>query len=123
MTLEYKQSLKEVDMILNIMGNVPINEQLLKNDTRLLLSIIYRNYWCNEEKKKKLLKEDALLKFERGRKIREKYNPDNIFNNKQQNIISEESLVNDTSMAQYKESIFKKILNKIKYVLKTLMKK
>lgn len=152
MTLEYKQSLKEVDIILNVMGkeyinklpaklisfikknmdnsyisninvNIPINEQMLKNDTRSLLSLIYRNYWCDEEKKKELLTEDAYLKSERERKIREKYNPDNIFKNKQQNIINEESLENGTSIVEYKESsIFRRIINKIKYIFRVWMK-
>ena len=83
MTLEYKQSLKEVDTILNFMEkkyidklpnklirfikenmdnsyisninvNIPINKQLVKENTKLLLSLIYRNYWCDEEKKKEL---------------------------------------------------------------------
>lgn len=146
MTLEYKQSLKEVDTILNIMGqeyinklpdklisfikknmdnsyicninfNIPINEQLLNNDTRVLLSLIYRNYWCNEEKKKELLEEDAYLKSERERRIREKYNTDNLFKNKQQNVVPEENLVNNTAMIQYEESIFRRVLNKIKKIL------
>lgn len=143
MTLEYKQSLTEINTILSLMGmeyinklpkklikfikenmdnsyisnidvNTPINEQQLKKDTKILLSLIYRNYWCSEEKKKELLEEDAYLKSEREKEIREKYNPDNIFKNKQQKIVSEESAVNNVSMVEYKESIFKKILNKIK---------
>ena len=147
MTLEYKQSLKELDTILNIMGkeyinkiptklisfikknmdnsyisninvNIPVNEQLLKNDTRLLLSLIYRSYWCNEEKRKELLEKDAYLKSEREKEIREKYNPDNIFKNKQKNIISENNIANSVSMVQYKESIFKRIVNKIKNIFR-----
>ncbi len=147
MTLKYKQSLKEVDTILNIMGkeyinklpnklinfikenmdnsyisninvNIPINKQLLKNDTKLLLSLIYRSYWCDKEKRKELYEEDTYLKSEREKNIRERYNPDNIFKNKQQNIITEENLVNSTSMVEYKEPIFKRILNKIKYIFR-----
>ncbi len=147
MTLEYKQSLKEVNTILNFMGkeyinklpnklvsfikenmdnsyisninvNTPINEQPIKNDTKILLSLLYRHYWCSEEKKRELLKEDVHLKNEREKEIREKYNPDNIFKNKQQKIISEESVVNNVSMVEYKESIFKRILKKIKCIFR-----
>ena len=145
MTLEYKQSLKEVDTILNFMGkeyinklpdklisfikenmdstyiseinvNTPINEQFLKNDTKFLLSLIYRNYWCSEEKKKLLLEEDTYLKSEYEKAIYQKYNPDNIFKNKTQNIISEENIVENVSMVEYKESIFSKIKNWIKKI-------
>lgn len=147
MTLEYKQSLKEVNTILNFMGkeyinklpnklvsfikenmdnsyisdinvNTPINEQPIKNDTKILLSLLYRNYWCSEEKKRELLEEDMYLKSEREKEIHEKYNPDNIFKTKQQKIISEESIVNNVSMVEYKESIFKRILNKIKCIFR-----
>ena len=147
MTLEYKQSLTEVNTILcfmekeyvnklpdkliifikknmdnsyisNINVNTPINEQPLKKDTRILLSLIYRNYWCSQEKKEELLKEDAYLKSEYEKEIRKKYNPDSIFKNKKQNIISEESTVDTVSMVEYKESIFKRIINKIKGIFK-----
>lgn len=145
MTLEYKQSLKEVNTILNFMGkeyinklpdkllsfiednmdstyiseinvNTPLNEQILKNDTKILLSLIYRNYWCSEEKKKLLLEEDAYLKSEYEKAIYKKYNPDNIFKNKTQNIIREATIVENVSMVEYKESIFLKIKNWIKTI-------
>lgn len=57
----------------------PLEEQELKPKTKTLLTIIYRNYWCNEEEKNKL---DKIL-IENDRKyeeeLREKYNPDDIF--------------------------------------------
>lgn len=147
MTLEYKQSLKEVNTILNYMGkeyinklpyklvnfinenmdityisninvNIPINEQTIKKDTKILLSLIYRNYWCDEEKKKKLIEKDAYFKDEHEKKIREKYNPDNVFKDKQQKVVNEESAVNNVSIVEYKESLFKKILNKIKCIFR-----
>ena len=107
-----------IKYISNINVNTPINEQPIKNDTKILLSLLYRNYWSSEEKKRELLKEDVHLKNEREKEIREKYNPDNIFKNKQQKIISEESVVNNVSMVEYKESIFKRILNKIKCIFR-----
>ena len=145
MTLEYKQSLKEVNTILNLMGkeyinklpnkllkfirenmdktyiseinvNTPINEQILKKDTKILLSLIYRNYWCSEEKKKLLLEEDEYLKSEHEKEIYEKYNPDNIFKNKKRNITNEESIAENVSMVKYKESIFTKIKKWIKII-------
>lgn len=146
MTLEYKQSLKEVYTILNVMGkeyinklphklisfikenmdnsyisninvNIPINEQLLKKDTKILLSLIYRTYWCNEEKRNELLEEDAYLKCEKEKEIREKYNPDNIFKkSNQENEIEENIIENEIALLEYKDSIFKKFINKIKSI-------
>ncbi len=89
MTLEYKQSLSELNIIFGYMDeslldkipqkifefvnknrdrdyvpdikkNIPINEQDLKKDTKVLLSILYRNYLCDEETKKRLLEEDKI---------------------------------------------------------------
>ena len=138
MNLGYKQSLSEVNTILNLMGieyisklpnklikfikenmdnsyvsniniNVPINEQPIKKDAKILLSLIYRNYWCSSEKKKQLLEEDAYLKREHEKEIHEKYNPDNIFKSKQQEITTEESIVTTLSITEHKESVFMKI--------------
>ena len=146
MTLEYKQALKEVYTILNVMEkeyinklpnklisfikenmdnsyisninvNIPINEQLLKKDTKILLSLIYRSYWCNEEKRNELLEEDAFLKCEKEKEIREKYNPDNIFKkSNQENEIEENIIKNEIALLEYKDSIFKKFINKIKSI-------
>ena len=147
MDLEYKQSLKEVDIILNLMEkeyinklpnklisfikdnmdnlyisnintNVPISKQKLKKDTRILLSLIYRNYWCDEKKKKRLLEEDAYLKNKKEKQIYEKYNPDNVFKNKHPKIVRKEIPIEDMAMVEYKESIFKKIINKIINILR-----
>lgn len=38
--------------------NIPIYQLNLKKDTKILLSLLYRKYWCNEETKLKLLRED-----------------------------------------------------------------
>lgn len=145
MTLEYKQSLTEINTILNFMekeyinklpnklikfinenmdnsyisdisANTPINEQNLKNDTKILLSLIYRNYWCSEEKKKELLGEDTYLKSEKEKEIREKYNSDNLFKNKvleQQN----KQVEDNVALMQVKESFFTKVINKLKSLL------
>ena len=47
-----------IDMALkNIPELIIINEQSIKNDTKILLSLLYRNYWCSEEKKRELLED------------------------------------------------------------------
>ena len=143
MTVEYKQSLKELNTILDFMNNeyieklpkkllrfikenmdisyedninqdTPIDKQNLKKDTKILLSLIYRNYWCDEDEKKKLMEEDANKKREYEKEIYEKYNPDNIFNNK--NKVIEDIKINEDEkqLLVPKETLFKKLINKIK---------
>lgn len=97
-----------------IIPNKPLNEQNLKEETLSILAVLNYNYWCKDETHKKEL---LNLYTENERKyqeeLREKYNPDNIFRNriqeKDENIIN-----NEVAMTEYKESIFKKIMNKIK---------
>ena len=147
MTVEYKQSLKELNTILDFMNNeyieklpkkllrfikenmdisyedninqdTPIDKQNLKKDTKILLSLIYRNYWCEEDEKKKLMEEDANKKREYEKEIYEKYNPDNIFNNK--NKVIEDIKINEDEkqLLVPKETLFKKLINKIKSFFK-----
>lgn len=147
MTIEYKQSLKEINTILDFMGNeyieklpkkfvrfikenmdisyedninqsTPIDKQPLKNDTKILLSLIYRNYWCDEDKKKQLMEEDANKKREYEKEIYEKYNPDNIFKNR--NKVIEDIKINEDEkqLLVPKETFFKKLINKIKSFFK-----
>ena len=47
----------------------------------------------------------------------EKYNPDNLFKNrKQETIVETQPIANEVAMVEYKESIFKRFINKIKSI-------
>ncbi len=94
MTKEYRQSLTELKTILVYMDpedvqkipekiisfinknydsdytpsidrDIPLDKQNIKKDTRVLLSIFYRYYWCEAEERNRLLAEDrrALEEF------------------------------------------------------------
>jgi len=62
--------------------NEPIDKCPLKEETIIILALIYRDFLCdeNERNKLKLRDSEALKAFEE--ELREKYNPDNIFKNK-----------------------------------------
>ena len=49
---------------------------------------------------------------------KQKYNPDNIFKNRNKEEIVEEVATDNVAMTEYKESVFKKFINKIKQILK-----
>lgn len=62
--------------------NKPLNELNLLEETRGIIGMICYNYWCVDEfQKKKYL--DKLSKNEQKyqERLREKYNPDNLFKN------------------------------------------
>jgi len=66
----------------NIDRNVPIKEQNLKRETLAIIAMLNLQYWCEDEEEKKRLKNIYSENEARyQKKLREKYNPDNIFNN------------------------------------------
>ncbi len=92
-----------------------IKDMQLKRKTKAILAIIYKKFWCDSEKKKKF---DNTLKnngIEYQKELREKYNPDNLFKNKVSQI---ETVENSVAMVEYKESIFKRFINRIKSIFK-----
>ena len=90
-----------------------IKDMQLKRKTKAILAIIYKKFWCDSEKKKEF---DNTLKnneIEYQEELREKYNLDNLFKNKVSQI---ETVDNSVAMVEYKESIFKRFINKIKRI-------
>lgn len=85
----------------------------LSEKTIGILSVINSKFWCTPEQKE--IFDNILNNNENTHQaeLRKKYNPDNIF--KKHN--SEENIVKDVaSLVEYKESIFKKFINKIKSI-------
>lgn len=92
-----------------------IKDMQLKRKTKAILAIIYKKFWCDSEKKKEF---DNTLKnneIEYQKELREKYNPDNLFKNKVSQV---ETVDNSVAMVEYKESIFKRFINKIKSIFR-----
>ena len=98
--------------------NKSINKQKLLKDTKIILSIIYRDYLCSEEKKKELIEKDKedLVRYED--ELRERYNPDRIFKNRIQEKSTEKTRENTTAMVEYKENIFLKLIEFFKKIFK-----
>ena len=61
---------------------IPLEEQDISKKTASLIALLSLNYWCESEEEKSeiknILSENEKIKEQ---KLREKYNPDNIFNN------------------------------------------
>lgn len=92
-----------------------LENQDISEESKDLIALIYYDYIADEQEKKEIMK----LWNENERKyqeyLREKYNADNIFKNKRQEI----SMTENTSIIEYKkENIFYKIKNFIKKILK-----
>lgn len=99
-----------------IISNDPLNEQNLNDKTKDLITILYRNYWCNEEERKeldkKIFQNDKLYEEE----LRKKYNYNDIFKKNDSITKVEEKIGNE--LIPIKESIFIKIVKNIKNIIK-----
>ena len=114
--LRFIKNNKSKDYAFEIDINRSLEEQKIMRETKVLLSLIYRGYFCDEETKKQLQQEDAkqLKKIEEEKL--EKYNPDNIFKKQIKN--EETVMTNELAMIEYKQSFFSKFINKIKKIFK-----
>ena len=94
----------------------PFEECELKEETKIILAVIYRDFLCSKEERENLLERDKnkLLEFEKA--LREKYNPANLFTNKNTSSESiQDNISTETAMVEYKEKNFlQKLFDKIK---------
>ena len=98
----------------DIKPNIELKNQKFTEDTKNIIAVLKYNYWCvNNEEKEKLAKmfEENEKKYQE--KLREKYNPDNIFSQKEISIEEQKEQSNCIQMVEYKETLFKRIVNKI----------
>lgn len=113
--INFIENNKSNNYVSNINPKIPLKQQNIRKETKEMLGIIYRDYLCNDEERINLLQEEKreLTKLETEK--REIYNPDNIFkkNNLKENN-EENSIKNEVSIVEYKESIIKRIITKIK---------
>ena len=106
--------------------DVPIEEQDLSPDTRTFIGMLYLNYWCKDEEEKAEIKKvfmdnEAKEQKELDEKfeIFKKYDTNQIDNelksekDMQENIVESEIKTEESNMIVYKESIIRKIINKI----------
>ena len=95
--------------------NKPLKELDILDEARGIIGMICYNYWCvTEQQKEQYLKKLSMNEQQYQEILHEKYNPDNIFGKKKLDFI--ENTTNTTEITEYKESIFKKLINKIKSI-------
>lgn len=97
---------------------IPLKEQKLKAKTLSLLAMLNLNYWCeSDEEKQELMKHYSENEKKYQEELREKYNPDNILKKRnQENEIKENIIQNEVTLVEYKESIFRRLISKIKNI-------
>ena len=96
----------------------PLKYLNISNEARGLIAMICLNYWCitdeQKEQFKKRLTENE-LKYQE--ELKEKYNPDKLFEKRQK--VIESSNVEKLSIIEYEEKSFlQKLFDKIKHIFK-----
>ena len=93
---------------------LPLEEQNIKEETIDMIALFYLNYWCESEDEKKEFRKVLQENEDMYQKqLNEKYNTDKLF--KDSKIGNKEN--EEVQLIQYKRSIFKRIIDKIKIIL------
>lgn len=112
---EYIKKNKDTTYDFYFDDNKPLENQKLNIDTIAMLTYINMEYLLDEEQKKemlRLLREDEAFAEE---KKKEQYKTEDLFKNRNDNKrITDNNFNNEIAMTKYKESFFRKIINKIK---------
>lgn len=99
-------------------GTIALDMQNIKRESISMIALFHLNYWCENEDEKNELRQ--LFKENEDKyqaELREKYNPDNLFKNKTSDTIQEiENINENVAMVEYKESVFKRFINRIKSI-------
>ncbi len=118
---EFFKTQKDKEYKKEIYINVPIEKQNLKEETLALIALLYIKYICEDEEEKRDLEK---IYAENERKYREeiknKYSAEKVLQkrNEDYNKSKEHTIADEKYLVEYKESIFKKIINKIKNFFK-----
>lgn len=101
---------KDINYIKKINPQIPMKNQKLKEETLAIIALLNLQYWCENEEEKQRLKE-IYAKNEKTYQehLQVQFNPNEIFKKK-------ENITESSSIIEYKESIIKKLINKIKNI-------
>ena len=90
---------------------LPFDKQNISNDAKLILAIIYRNCWISQEEKQEILdKQKEYLSYIESKKK----SADEIFENRNENIVEE---LQKNNYLPVKQKWYQKILSNIRRIL------
>ena len=110
---------KDNNYIKVIDPTIPIKEQDLKEETLGIIALLNLEYWCKDDTEKERLNKVYAQNEKQYQKIlQEKFNIDNMFKTKETILGTEEDQTQCVQMIKYKETFFKRILNRILVIFK-----
>lgn len=102
----------------------PLEKCKLKNETIIILGLIYRDFLCPEEERKKLQEKDAreLQEVQKNieDEVRQKYNPDDLFKKRNENNTEKTHNLgeNNSMLVVQEQKWYQKIFKIIKGIFK-----
>lgn len=92
--------------------NKTLDEQNVSKKAKTIIAILFRDYWATDAQREKIKAKEQYDRKIKEEENREKYNPDNLFK-KHREAKNVETITENNQIIPYKESIFRKIFNKI----------
>lgn len=116
--MEFWQKNKSTTYKPNLDHSKSLKEMELKSKTKSLITMIYLNYLCDASEKDKIKSILKKNEEEYQQELKEKYNTDNIFKKDVlDDVVKENVSESNVQIAEYKDTMFKRIMNKIKSIL------
>ena len=112
--LDFLQSIQSKTYKFEYDKTKKLDEQKLKPKTRGLIALVYQDYICNDAEKEEYIQKSQKIIQQIEESKREKYNPNDIFKDKK--IENDKDTTNTVEIVEYKESIIKRIIRKIKNI-------
>ena len=114
--ISYFENNKSQEYNWTIDKSLPLEKQDLLPTTKEILTVLYKDFICDDMERVKLEKTLNSNELKYQEELRKKYNPDNIFKNRQKLTENVENKTNDTKIVPYKENFLRKIISKIKLI-------
>lgn len=114
---EYYEKNKDADYVFELDMSKQLEEQEISIEANSIIISIFKKYFATDRQREKV---DQILKsnwVKAEQEKRKKYNPDNIFKNKQKTVRETEviKIELEKSLIEYKESIWKRLFGWIKF--------
>ncbi len=115
---EFFKEEKDKDYFKIIDKDIPIKDQNLKEETLAIIALLNLQYWCKDKEEKRRLQEIYAQNEKKYQDmLYEKYNPNDIFKKEKSILQTNNKTKESMQMIEYKEPIFKRILNEILKIL------
>lgn len=117
---QFVKANKQKGYELSIESNVPLKQQKISKETKLILALLYRDYICDKDERKKLIEIENKQKEIIEKQKHDKF--DIVFKNKNQKVNKIEKNTNFEEEKQLvevttKDKWYKTIMNKLKELL------